>query len=136
VMQRFQIRGYSTECVGHSLGGGACAYVATEFGIRGIVINPVAASKRPPDTRSFVTNYVIDGDVAQRVYAARGNEFSGDVLYISDGKDEVRQRIVDSYGPLSGPILLIRAVPDAVRAHRIGTALDQLAAFAETDRAR
>jgi hypothetical protein len=134
VMQRYQASGYSTECVGHSLGGGACAYVATELGLRAIVVNPIAAGKLQPEARSFVTNYVVDGDVAQRVYAARGNEFAGDLMIISDGQDERRQRIVDNYGPLSGPILLIRAVPDSLRAHRIETALDQISQFAETRR--
>ena len=136
VMQRYQATGYTTECVGHSLGGGACAYVASELNLRAIVVNPIAAGKLAPQARSFVTNYVVDGDVAQRVYAARGNEFAGDLLVISDGQDERRQRIVESYGPLSGPILLIRSVPDSVRAHRIGFALDQIAQFAETARPR
>jgi hypothetical protein len=136
VMQRYQAKGYSTECVGHSLGGGACAYVATELGLRAIVVNPIAAGKLQPEARSFVTNYVVDGDVAQRVYAARGNEFAGDLMIISDGQDDRRKRIVESYGPLSGPILLIRALPDSVRAHRIDTALDQIGQFAETARPR
>jgi hypothetical protein len=136
VMQRYQAKGYSTECVGHSLGGGACAYVATELGLRAIVVNPIAAGKLQPEARSFVTNYVVDGDVAQRVYAARGNEFAGDLLIISDGQDERRKRIVETFGPLSGPILLIRALPDSVRAHRIDTALDQIGQFAETARPR
>jgi hypothetical protein len=136
VMQRYQAKGYSTECVGHSLGGGACAYVATELGLRAIVVNPIAAGKLQPEARSFVTNYVVDGDVAQRVYAARGNEFAGDLMIISDGQDERRKRIVESFGPLSGPILLIRALPDSVRAHRIDTALDQIGQFAETARPR
>jgi hypothetical protein len=136
VMKRFQANGYSTECVGHSLGGGACAYVATELGLRAIVVNPIAAGKLQPDARSFVTNYVVDGDVAQLVYAARGNEFAGDLMIISDGQDHRRQRIAEIYGPLSGPILLIRSVSDSVRAHRIDTALDQISQFAETRRPR
>jgi hypothetical protein len=136
VAQRYQAKDYAVECVGHSLGGGACAYVATELGLRAIVVNPIAAGKLQPAARSFVTNYVVDGDVAQRVYAARGNEFAGDLLIISDGQDQRRQRIVESYGPLSGPILLIRALPDSLRAHRIETALDQLSHFAETTRAQ
>jgi hypothetical protein len=136
VMQRYQAKDYTTECVGHSLGGGACAYVATELGLRAIVINPIAAGKLQPEARSFVTNYVIDGDLAQRVYAARGHEFAGDLLIISDGQDERRRRIVETYGPLSGPILLVRSVPDSLRAHRIDTALDQLSHFSETARAR
>jgi hypothetical protein len=136
VMQRYQAKDYTIECVGHSLGGGACAYVATELGLRAIVINPITAGKLQPEARSFVTNYVIDGDLAQRVYAARGHEFAGDLLIISDGQDERRKRIVDTYGPLSGPILLVRSVPDSLRAHRIDTALDQLAQFSETARAR
>jgi hypothetical protein len=134
VMQRYQAKGYSTECVGHSLGGGACAYVATELGLRAIVVNPITAGKLQPEARSFVTNYVVDGDLAQLVYAARGNEFAGDLMIISDGQDERRQRIVDSYGPLSGPILLIRSVPDSLRAHRIDTALDQIGQFADSAR--
>jgi hypothetical protein len=136
VMQRYQAKGYSTECVGHSLGGGACAYVATELGLRAIVVNPIAAGKLQPEARSFVTNYVVDGDVAQRVYAARGNEFAGDLMIISDGQDDRRQRVVEAFGPLSGPILLIRALPDSLRAHRIDRALDQISAFAETARPR
>ena len=134
VIKRYQANGYSTECVGHSLGGGACAYVATELGLRAIVVNPIAAGKLQPEARSFVTNYVVDGDVAQRVYAARGNEFAGDLMIINDGQDDRRQRIADSYGPLSGPILLIRSVADSVRAHSIETALDQIGQFAETRR--
>jgi hypothetical protein len=136
VAQRYQAKDYTVECVGHSLGGGACAYVATELGLRAIVVNPIAAGKLQPAARSFVTNYVVDGDVAQRVYAARGNEFAGDLLIISDGQDQRRQRIIESYGPLSGPILLIRALPDSLRAHRIDTALDQISHFAETTRAK
>ena len=43
VMQRYQMHGFSTECVGHSLGGGACAYAASELGIRALVVNPISA---------------------------------------------------------------------------------------------
>ena len=67
VMQRYQATGYTTECVGHSLGGGACAYVASELNLRAIVVNPIAAGKLAPQARSFVTNYVVDGDLALRI---------------------------------------------------------------------
>lgn len=136
VMRRYQARGFSTECVGHSLGGGACAYAAAELGIRAIVINPIAAGKMPAGAKHLVRNYVVDGDIAQLVYAARGAEFIGDIRIINDGQDQARLRTAEKYGPLAGPILVVRDLRQSLKSHRIGYALDRIAEDAGIERQR
>jgi hypothetical protein len=136
IVQRYQARGFTTECVGHSLGGGACAYAAAELGIRAIVLNPIAAGRLAPGARHLVRNYVVDGDVAQLVYSARGNEFLGDIQIIRDGQDQARERTMEKYGPLAGPILVVRDLRQSVKSHRIDYALDRLAEHAGIDRQR
>ena len=137
VMQRYQMQGFSTECVGHSLGGGACAYAAGELNVRAIVVNPIAAGKLPLGAKFLVTNYVVDGEIANIVYGARGIEFSGDVVKISDSnRDEARLRAVEKFGPLAGPILVVRNLSDSVKSHKIERALELIAAHAGMERPR
>ena len=127
VMMRYQMRGYTTECVGHSLGGGACAYAASELGIRAIVVNPIAAGRLAPGARYLVRNYIVDGDIAQFVYEARGNAIIGDIVTIPDGQDEARLRTIEKLGPLAGPILIVRDLKQSVLNHSLVYALDRIA---------
>src|SRR5690606_41830682 len=121
---------------GHSLGGAACAYAAPELGLRAIVINPSSAGPLGQTARHLVTNYIVDGDIASIVYPKRGNEISGDVQTIATGSEEARQRVIQRFGLLAGPILVVRSLRDSVRVHQIDKALDLLAAHAGTQRVR
>jgi hypothetical protein len=136
VIQRYQMQGFSTECVGHSLGGGACAYAAAELGIRAVVINPVSAGKLPAPARFLVTNYVVDGEIASLLYGARGNESPGTVQVVNDGRDVIRLMALEKYGQMAGPILVIRELRASIQTHKIDHALDLIAAQAETSRPR
>ena len=136
VIQRYQSQGYSTECVGHSLGGGACAYAAAELGIRALVVNPISAGKLAPPARFLVTNYVVDGDIAHLVYGARGHKFPGDTQVINDGRDVIRLMALEKYGQLAGPILVVRELHAGIKSHKAEHALDLIAAQAETARPR
>ena len=136
VIKRYQSQGYETECVGHSLGGAACAYVASELGIRAIVVNPISAGRLPDQAKLWITNYVVDGDIASLVYGVRGNESPGDVQKINDGSEAARRAVQARFGPLSGPILIVRDLKSAVKVHQIDRALDLIAAHAGTDRVR
>lgn len=134
VIQRYQSQGYSTECVGHSLGGGACAYAAAELGIRALVVNPISAGKLAPPARVLVTNYVVDGEIASVVYGARGHKFPGDTQVINDGRDVVRLMALEKYGQLAGPILVVRELHAGIKSHKAEHALDLIAAQAEAAR--
>jgi hypothetical protein len=134
VMQRYQLQGYSTECVGHSLGGGACAYAAAELSIRALVLNPISAGKLAPPARFLVTNYIVDGEIASLVYGARGNEFAGNVQVVNDGRDVIRLMALEKYGQMAGPILVIRELSASIRTHKADNALDLIAAQAEIAR--
>ncbi len=136
VIQRYQMQGFTTECVGHSLGGGACAYAAAELGIRALVLNPISAGKLAAGARYLITNYVVDGDIANLIYGARGNEFPGEVQVINDGRDAIRLLALEKYGQLAGPILVVRELRASITSHKVDTALDLIAAQAETARPR
>jgi hypothetical protein len=136
VMQRYQTQGFSTECVGHSLGGGACAYAASELGIRALVLNPISAGKLAAGARYLVTNYIVDGEIAQLIYGARGNEFPGNVQIINDGRDVARLMALEKYGQLAGPMLVIRELRASIQSHKVDAALDLVATQAETPRPR
>lgn len=136
IIQRYQMKGFTTECVGHSLGGGACAYSASELGIRAIVINPISAGPLAQIARHLVTNYIVDGDIASIVYPKRGNEISGEIQHISTGSEAARQQVIERFGLLAGPVLVVRSLRDSVRVHQIDKALDLLAAHAGTPRVR
>ncbi|MFM2422695.1 MAG: hypothetical protein RL291_1225, partial [Pseudomonadota bacterium] len=136
VIRRYQMQGYVTECVGHSLGGGACAYAAAEVGVRGFVVNPISAGSLPPTARSFVTNYIVDGDIASIVYPAVGNEISGEIRRISNGRDRIRAALKDKYGLLAGPILVVRDAASAITNHQISRALERIAVHAGVTRPR
>ena len=136
VIQRYQMRGFSTECVGHSLGGGACAYAAAELGIRALVVNPISAGKLATGARYLVTNYVVDGDIANLIYGARGHEFPGTVQVINDGRDVIRLLALEKYGQLAGPILVVRELRASINSHKVDHALDLIAAQAEVARPR
>ena len=136
VIQRYQMQGFSTECVGHSLGGGACAYAAAELGIRALVVNPISAGKLAPAARALVTNYVVDGDIASLIYGARGHDFPGQTQVINDGRDVIRLMALEKYGQLAGPILVVRELRAGIASHKVDNALDLLAVQAETPRPR
>jgi hypothetical protein len=136
VQARYQAAGFHTECVGHSLGGGACAYAGSELGLRAIVINPISAGKLADLARNYVTNYVVDGDIAAAIYALRGNELSGDIQKIRYERDAVRQQLRDRYGVLAGPIRIVRDIRNSVKVHQIERALDIIAAHAGAQRVK
>ncbi|MEQ1650470.1 MAG: hypothetical protein ABL898_17970, partial [Hyphomicrobiaceae bacterium] len=137
VMQRYQMRGFTTECVGHSLGGGACAYAASELNVRAIVVNPIAAGKLSAGAKFLVTNYVVDGEIANIVYGARGLEFTGDVYRVSDStRDDARTKAIEKFGPLAGPILVVRGISDSFKSHKVERALDLIAQHAGMERPR
>lgn len=136
VIQRYQMRGYTTECVGHSLGGGACAYAASELGIRALVLNPISAGKLPGAAQYLITNYIVDGDIANLIYGARGHEFPGTVQVINDGRDALRLMTLAKYGQLAGPILVVRELAAGIGSHKVDHALDLVAAQAEVTRPR
>lgn len=136
VIQRYQAAGFSTECVGHSLGGGACAYAAAELGIRGIVVNPISAGRLSAPAYRLVTNYIVDGDIAKRVYEWRGNKISGDIRLVNAGREDVRQRLQERYGIIAGPILVVRELKDSVNVHSLDKALDLIAAQSGGERVR
>jgi hypothetical protein len=136
VIARYQLQGFQTECVGHSLGGGACAYLAGELGIRALVINPITAGKPAATARFLVTNYVVDGDIANLVYGARGNAFGGEIQWISDGRGAARAKVIEKYGALSGPILVIKELRNSVDSHKVSRALDHIAAHAGVERVK
>lgn len=136
VVQRYQLRGYVTECVGHSLGGGACAYAAAELGVRAYVVNPIAVGKLATPARSLVTNYIVDGDIASIVYPAFGNEFGGDIRRISNGREKARAALRERFGVLAGPILVVRDAASSVTDHKISRALERIAVHAGVTRPR
>ena len=86
--------------------------------------------------RYLVTNYVVDGDIANLIYGARGNDFSGDVQVINDGRDAIRLMALEKYGQLAGPILVVRELRASFDSHKVDHALDLIAAQAETARPR
>lgn len=132
VMQRYQMQGYTTECVGHSLGGGACAVLAGELGLKAIVVNPLSLGAPPPRAAELVTNYIVDGELAALVPDAPVNRAAP----LPRVSDEVRARIAATYGELSGPVLVVRDIQQGVRVHRVDRVLDLLAVHAEAERAR
>ena len=136
VITRYQLQGFHTECVGHSLGGGACAYVAGELGIRALVVNPITAGKPAPGARFLVTNYVVDGDIANLVYGARGNEFGGEIQWISNGRSAARAKAIEKFGPLAGPVLVVKDLRHSLDAHKLTRALDLIAVHAGVTRVK
>jgi hypothetical protein len=134
VIKRYQAQGYATECVGHSLGGGACAYAASELNIRAFVVNPISAGRLPAEARTLITNYVVDGDIARLVYDARGNILTGDIQLIKFDRDAIRRRLNERYGILAGAVLVVRDIQSAVKVHQIDRALDLIAVHANTQR--
>ncbi len=135
VIQRYQRQGFITECVGHSLGGAACAYAASELGIRAITVNPIAGGRLDANAKFLITNYVVDGEIASIVYAKRGNEFAGDIVLIgAEQADRTREKLNEKYGPIAGAVLVVRELRDAIKNHRVGTALDKLAEHAGVQR--
>jgi hypothetical protein len=132
VMQRYQMQGYTTECVGHSLGGGACVALAGELGLKAIVLNPLSLVAPPPRAAELVTNYIVDGELAALVPDAPVNRAAP----LPRVSDEVRARIAATYGELSGPVLVVRDIQQGARVHRVDRALDLLAVHAEAERAR
>jgi hypothetical protein len=134
VITRYQLQGFHTECVGHSLGGGACAYLAGELGIRAVVVNPITAGHPAPGARFLVTNYVVDGDIASLVYGARGNAFGGEFQWINDGRGAARLKVIERFGPLAGPILVVKDLRSSLDSHKLTRALDLIALHAGVER--
>jgi hypothetical protein len=134
VITRYQLQGFHTECVGHSLGGGACAYLAGELGIRAVVVNPITAGHPAPGARFLVTNYVVDGDIASLVYGARGNAFGGEFQWINDGRGAARLKVIERFGALAGPILVVKDLRSSLDSHKLTRALDLIALHAGVER--
>jgi hypothetical protein len=104
--------------------------------VRGLVVNPISAGALPPSARSLVTNYIVDGDIASIVYPVFGNDISGEVRRISNGREKVSQALRERYGVLAGPILVIRDATASVTNHKIGRALERIAVHAGVTRPR
>lgn len=137
VKRRYVSGAYTIECVGHSLGGGACAYAAADSGIAARVINPISAGRLDPRHAHLITNYVVDREIASLVYGARGNGLSGAVHVISDGNDRLaRERIIERWGRLGGIAVVIDDLRGAIDGHRVDAALDKIARMAEATRPR
>jgi hypothetical protein len=137
VKRRYLPAGYAIECVGHSLGGGACAYAAAELAIPASVINPISAGRLETANDGLITNYVVDGDIANLVYGARGNTFSGQVHVIDDATlRETRQRIAERWGRLGGIAVIVQDLRGAIDGHRVDGALDKIARMADVSRPR
>ena len=136
VIQRYQMRGFSTECVGHSLGGAACAYVASELGIRALVLNPISAGKLAASARFQVTNYIVDGELADLIYGVRSNSIAVNGQANHEGRDAARQMTLEKFGTLSGPILVVRDLKASAQNYTVDRALEQISAQAETPRPR
>lgn len=132
VMHRYQMRDYTTECVGHSLGGGACAVLAGELGLKAIVLNPLSLAPTSARAAELVTNYIVDGELAALVPDAPANRAAP----LPRVSNEVRARISANYGELSGPVLVVRDIQQGARVHRVDRVLDLLAIHAEAERAR
>lgn len=59
---------YVVDCTGHSLGGGACSYAASQIpGVHAVVINPISANSVATQNAYLIDNYVVPGDLAQVV---------------------------------------------------------------------
>ncbi len=79
--------GNEITCTGHSLGGGACAYVAvtSRKGVRAVVVNPITPGYEALRSSDRVDNYVVRGDVARGLYGKlEGRSLIGNVYYVDN----------------------------------------------------
>ena len=136
VIRRFQAQGYTTECVGHSLGGGACAYVASELGIRAIVVNPISAGGLADGARPLINNYVVGREIAPIVYGALGKGLTGDTLRLGNSRSQAPALAQAKFGALAGPVLVVKTLSGMLRGHRVENALDLIAAHGGIERPR
>ncbi|WP_210209483.1 hypothetical protein [Undibacter mobilis] len=64
IKRRFGDR-FAIDCSGHSQGGGACAYAASQTtGVHAVTINPTSANSLSTDNAYMIDNYVVGGEVA------------------------------------------------------------------------
>ncbi len=130
VMQRYQMQGYTSECVGHSIGGGACLYASAELGIRALVVNPMSfGTAAQGDTPT--TTYLVDGEIAAMVPDAAPGRGTG-----APASRELQALIEQTYGPVSGAVNVVREIGRNARPQRVERVLDVIAAHAEAERAR
>ena len=112
VSSAYQAHGYDTECVGHSLGGGACAYAAlrtrhprhrrqSDFG------GPVAGAGPLLDhqlrCRRRYRQPRLQRCAGQRTVRRRAENQRR-------GRSGAPSGVARSYGPLAGPILIVRDI--------------------------
>lgn len=75
--QRYGDR-FAVDCVGHSLGGGACAYAASRVnGVHGVAIDPITNAPITAANNYRIDNYVLQGDVADNANRATGRTSPG-----------------------------------------------------------
>jgi hypothetical protein len=54
---------YSIECVGHSMGGGACSYAAAHVpGVHAVAVDPISKGAEASKNSYLIDNYVVRGD--------------------------------------------------------------------------
>jgi hypothetical protein len=88
----------------------------------------------PESAHRLITNYIVDGDIAQRIYEWRGNPISGEIQPISAGREDIKARLRARYGPLAGPLLVVRELQNSLRVHSLDRALDLIAAQTGAER--
>ena len=75
---------YSIDCAGHSLGGGACAYAATQVAdVHAVTINPISTGSLATNRAFLIDNYVVDGEVADLANTALQRGATGWVYPVS-----------------------------------------------------
>ncbi len=56
---------FTIDCVGHSMGGGACAYSASQVpGVHGVALDPITSDSIKTSNASTIDNYVLQGEIA------------------------------------------------------------------------
>jgi hypothetical protein len=122
---------HAISCSGHSLGGGACAYLAATLGMKAVTINPIAAAMPHRVCKHYLTridNYVMGQDIAFLTYQKAGRQLLGNVIHLnSPWRDYLA-----TYGKgtsLRFDRLLAKPVGWIIRvqAHRLEAALDTIA---------
>jgi hypothetical protein len=60
---------YEIDCSGHSMGGGACVYAASQIaGIHAVALNPISANSIPTKNAYVIDNYIVPQDAADSAH--------------------------------------------------------------------
>lgn len=69
---------YSIECTGHSMGGGACAYAASQVpGIHAVAVDPISTGALASKLSYMIDNYIVRGDAPDAVQRVVEKELTG-----------------------------------------------------------